>query len=29
MCGWIMSGVALIIIALGYYIMRRIVDIEV
>jgi tight adherence protein B len=29
MCGWIMSGVAVIIIALGYYIMRRIVDIEV
>jgi tight adherence protein B len=29
MCGWIMSGVAVVIIALGYYIMRRIVDIEV
>ena len=28
-CGWIMSGVSLVTIALGYYIMRRIVDIEV
>jgi tight adherence protein B len=28
-CGWIMSGVSIVTIALGYYIMRRIVDIEV
>jgi len=28
-CGWIMSGVAVVIIAMGYFIMRRIVDIEV
>jgi tight adherence protein B len=28
-CGWIMSGFSIVTIALGYYIMRRIVDIEV
>ena len=28
-CGWIMSGVGIVTIAMGYYIMRRIVDIEV
>jgi Flp pilus assembly protein TadB len=28
-CGWIMSGVAMTIIVLGFFVMRKIVQIEV